>query len=328
MCSSDLAGCHSPAATVYATANVALGYPNAWAGAVYNHPGVTVGGGTCSTCHGTTSTTTPIYPGVSFPSYCYSGSACQAAGPFSHQVTAAACDSCHKSLTTWTGAGFAHNTALQPPSGAPPGSCVASGCHGPTGGAKGLASYASHISGSIIPSTMSCDNGGCHKVYNGTTVTTFAGGILPHTLFTSLRCDGCHGGLYTTFGTYGALGMVSNHIPIAMSAASISMSGTVGDCNVCHKNGTASIAPTGAATSGATAWATETVDANAHGNGVYTGGGTGGIYCVTCHLRGVTYLAPNIQQTSHNGASTSKDCSRSSCHQPLGSKGTAYTKWK
>ena len=85
--------------------------------------------------------------------------------------------------------------------------------------------------------------------------------------------------------------------------------------------------PTGAATAGATAWATETVGVAQHGNGVYTGGGTGGIYCVTCHLKGATYLAPNIQQSSHNKASTALDCSSAKCHMPLGSKGTSYTKW-
>jgi hypothetical protein len=48
---------------------------------------------------------------------------------------------------------------------------------------------------------------------------------------------------------------------------------------------------------------------------------------VTCHLKGVTYFEPNAQLISHNGASTSKDCSSSSCHKPLGSKGTAYSSW-
>jgi hypothetical protein len=170
---------------------------------------------------------------------------------------------------------------------------------------------------------MSCDNGGCHKVWNGTTVTTFAGGILPHSLFTAMRCDTCHG-VYTSFGTYGAVGKVSNHIPTTMAAAVISTTGA-GDCNVCHINGSTSIAPTGAATAGSAAWVTEKVGATQHGG--FTGGGVGGIYCVTCHLSSATYLASKIQKTSHNKASTTTDCSSSKCHKPTGGTGTAYTKW-
>jgi hypothetical protein len=116
-----------------------------------------------------------------------------------------------------------------------------------------------------------------------------------------------------------------------MAAAAPSSTGS-GDCNACHINGTAQIYPLGtgtaaAATSGATAWATEKVGVAQHGNGVYTGGGTGGIYCVTCHLSSATYLASKIQKTSHNKASTTTDCSSSKCHKPTGGTGTAYTKW-
>ena len=307
----DASGCHSPAANLYTTANLNLGYPAAWAINTYNHPGITVGGSTaCSTCHGTT---TAIYPNVSTQSNCYSGTACQTPGAFTHQTTSAKCDSCHTSLTTWTGAGYTHTTADN-------GKCATSSCHGAGGAGKG-------VSTNHIPVTMSCDLGGCHKIYGGS-VTSFVGGIWIHgatnTQYATARCDSCHG-VYPTFGTFGALGKVSNHIPITMAAAAPSSTG-VGDCNACHMS-SSSMPPTGAATAGATAWATETVGVAQHGNGVYTGGGTGGIYCVTCHLKGATYLAPNIQQSSHNKASTALDCSSAKCHMPLGSKGTSYTKW-
>ena len=50
-------------------------------------------------------------------------------------------------------------------------------------------------------------------------------------------------------------------------------------------------------------------------------------YCVTCHLSSATYLSSKIQKKNHNGASTAKDCSKSGCHRPLGTIGTAYSKW-
>ena len=317
----NASGCHSAAAT-YSASNVALGYPGAWAGAVYTHASPP---GTCSNCHGISAS---LFPNVSTQTNCYSGSAaCPSPSPFTHQSTSATCDTCHtatasQNYTTWAGAGFGH-TNVAPPAGANAGSCLYSGCHGAGGSAKTMASYANHISGSLIPSTMSCDNSGCHKVWNGTTVTTFAGGILPHSLFTSTRCDACHG-VYPAFGTYGALGKVSNHIPTTMAAGVVSSTGA-GDCNVCHINGSAQIYPTGAATAGATAWSTEKVGPTQHG--CATGGGACGVYCVTCHLKGATYLATNIQQSSHNKASTALDCSSAKCHMPLGPKGTSFTKW-
>jgi hypothetical protein len=316
--SCDASGCHT-GATIYGAANVNIGYPGAWAGAVYAHANPP---GTCSTCHGISAS---VFPNVSTQTYCYNPSTtvCPSPSPYTHQSTSAKCDSCHTSTTTWAGAGFGHTTTLAAPAGAPAGSCLYSGCHGVGGTAKTMASYPNHISGSIIPSDMSCDNSGCHKVWNGTTVTTFAGGMLPHSLFTTMRCDACHG-VYPTFGTFGALGKVSNHIPTTMSAGVMSSTGA-GDCNVCHIKGGASIAPTGAATSGSAAWSTETVGATAHG--CATGGGTCGVYCVTCHLSSATYLASKIQKFSHNKSSTTTDCSKSGCHKPLGSKGTAFTKW-
>jgi hypothetical protein len=239
---------------------------------------------------------------------------------FLHLVTSDSCDKCHTSansngFTTWLGAGYAHNPTTDK------GNCQTSNCHGSGGPGKTIASYANHIQvGSIITSSMSCDSSGCHKIYDSNAnVTTFAGGILPHSLFPSTQCKACHG-VYTAFGTYGAVGKVTNHIPTDMSDAVSSITG-VGDCNVCHK----STPPNVAATSGAAAWFSETVGVAEHG--CAKGGGVCGVYCVTCHLTGTAILASKIQKFSHQSASQTKDCSRSGCHAPIGTKGKAFTKW-
>jgi hypothetical protein len=49
-------------------------------------------------------------------------------------------------------------------------------------------------------------------------------------------------------------------------------------------------------------------------------------YCVTCHLKGAPYLG-SMEKKSHEGASTSRDCSSSGCHRPLGNKGSTYLNW-
>lgn len=145
-------------------------------------------------------------------------------------------------------------------------------------------------------------------MYNGTTVTSFASGTMVHSVVAGARCDSCHNGSYTTQGVYGAVAKVSNHIPTTITGAL--------DCTTCHTV----TAPNTKPTSGATAWASEKMNHNgAQGGGVP-------IFCVTCHLRGVTYLG-NMEKMSHNGASTTKDCSSSSCHKPLGRTGTTYVNW-
>jgi hypothetical protein len=127
------------------------------------------------------------------------------------------------------------------------------------------------------------------------------------------RCDSCHGGQYPSFGTFGAVGVVSNHIPLTITAGL--------DCNTCHT--TASVPPPIVpATAGADAWQSEIMNHNG------AQGGGSPIYCVTCHLKGMAYLAPKTLKTkSHNGSSTAKDCSSTGCHIPIGKKGVAYSSW-
>jgi hypothetical protein len=128
---------------------------------------------------------------------------------------------------------------------------------------------------------------------------------MTHSQVTAIRCDTCHGGAYSTQGLQygGAQPVVSNHIPLTMTSGL--------DCNTCH---------TVPVYTSATGW----LQVKTNHNGAKGGGSP--VYCVTCHLKGVSYLG-SAQKLSHNGASTAKDCSSSGCHKPLGSKGIAYTSW-
>jgi len=185
----------------------------------------------------------------------------------------------------------------------------------------GLSADTSHIP----IASIGCDQ--CHPVYDGTasinfgtTATTTIGGTsakygMKHSVLAAGTLCGttCHNGSYTSQGTYGALAKVSNHIPTAMA-------GTSADCTFCHTTLTLAAVKV---SSGTADWLTETVGVTQH-NGDQGGSPN---YCVTCHLSSATYLSSKIQKVSHNGASTSKDCSSSSCHKPLGSKGTSYSSW-
>ncbi len=249
-----------------------------WLGAVYTHSPNPPIPGSCGTCHnGATALGKPAW----------------------HMVTTAVCDACHtqantNNFTTFLGAtGAVDHAALTPPAA---GSCQRAGCHDGVG-AKGLST------GHIPVAGLSCDSGGCHKVFGGA-VTSFAGAVMSHAVVTATRCDVCHNGSYTTQGTMGAQAKVSNHIPTTITGAL--------DCTTCHT------APTYTSPTG---WLQERMNHNGA-----QGAGGGGVYCVNCHLRGVTYLG-SMQKLSHNGASVAKDCSSTSCHRPLGRKGTPYSAW-
>jgi len=241
-------------------------------GATYTHSPNPPTAGSCPTCHnGTTAV----------------------GKPSTHMVTTLSCEACHtqtntSNYTTFLGASTVDHSTIAA------GTCAS--CHNGTS-AKGLST------GHIPTGTMSCD--GCHAVYNGTTVLTFAGGTINHVLTSATRCDACHNGSYSTQGTSGAQPVVSTHIPLTITSGL--------DCNTCHKI-------TVATTITSMSWVTETMNHNG------AKGGGSPIYCVTCHLSGVTYMG-SAQKVSHNGASTSKDCSNSSCHAPLGGKGKAYSSW-
>jgi hypothetical protein len=113
---------------------------------------------------------------------------------------------------------------------------------------------------------------------------------------------------------FGALAKPAKHIPTTITGSL--------DCTTCHTT------LTGAGikvTSGAADWVKEKMNHNGA-----TGSGAGGVYCVTCHLSGASYLG-SADKKSHKGAGLppAKDCGGvSGCHKPSpGTVGTLYTVW-
>lgn len=221
-------------------------------------------------------------------------------------------------------AGVIHNTTTYT---AASGGCVS--CHNGTT-AKGSTSDANHIPFG----TADCAK--CHPVYDGTTSIDFSttatttltplpsGGVSKYTmahsaLTTGTLCSSCHGvATYAGQGTLGALAKPSNHIPVTIAPAG-------SDCTFCHNYTLASLPTTAAAL---TTWNTLVSSTTLHNGNSGGGVPVAGLYCVTCHLSSATYLVPSSAgKQSHKSASTSTDCSKSSCHKPLGGQGSTYTSW-
>ena len=214
-------------------------------GAVYHHEGVVPG--TCGTCHlGQSAGARPKTPGhipttgngcdachkntVSFTGaimdhaaavstpcatchnggYTSEGTTGALAKPTNHMATTAACNTCHYSYTTFTGATV--HSALS--------AGICGTCHNGTT-AKGVT--AGHI-----PTTgtgTACDS--CHT---NTAYISFANSPMNHAVVTSTRCDVCHSGSYTSEGITGALAKPSLHIPTTITGSL--------DCNTCHTSTT------------------------------------------------------------------------------------------
>jgi hypothetical protein len=309
----DTAGCHTTALTNYVSGAV---YPAAWLGATFAPHPASVVAGTCRTCH------TGTYAGVSTQSFNPGPAGLSGLNGQPHTVTAAQCDSsgCHVlsasqiygSTPSWGGAGYDHSLATT-------GSCINAGCHGAGGAGKGIST--NHMS-----VTVSCDSGGCHKVYSAAT-PTFAGGVWVHSVTAGLRCDSCHDGNHLSFGLFGATGITgvpsatTPHIPIGSG----NMSGA-NDCNFCHT----SMPPNVAASSKTDSWSIAIVGVMQHNGDPGKGAPD---YCVNCHLSSSKYYAPGIKRVSHNGAGTSKDCSTDGCHKPgldttkQKAKGVSWSSW-
>lgn len=275
----------------------------AFAPAVMTHTGTTgpVAAANCATCHSGTYV-----------------SANALKKPATHLPTAQQCDVCH-TTTAWKPSNFAH--------GASPGVCTT--CHN---GTIAVAKPTVHI-----PTTQTCDV--CHRTTGWLPLITPFGhtGVAAGTCATchttaypnitakptahvptTAACDACHirtnwlmsatvvfnhAGVGTTCqtchgGTYpGVTKKITNHVPTTTPAGSVG-----NECSQCHTS--------------TTNWLT---GAMRHGS-MTTG-------CRTCHLSTATYQGTmDKKATSHEGMG-SKDCSSSGCHRPLGSRGTAYTRW-
>ena len=357
--------CHSgTAAGAFATG--AFASSTAWTMGTTGHNAVAASTPACASCHGATATAytgVKLIDSAHIPSSYYPVEDCgvchtaattnsYAVGGFTsmtgvglptHTNITSNCAPCHNNVIAKGTASFSGHVSI--------GTSDCSSCHTPTNTST-YANFLGATAGHTMTAAAALNNCGfCHKnggsgkmftsqhIPSGTpsatdgsttkvpayqcdqchttayTSMSFAGATMKHTSGTSYPASatcggsaGCHNGSYTGEGTVGAQATtyVSNHIPTTIT-------GTL-DCNTCH---------TSAITISATAWTSDKMNHNAA-----QGGGTtpAGVYCVTCHLSSASYLG-KMQKKSHNGASTTKDCSVSGCHKPRGSKGSAYSSW-
>ena len=220
---------------------------------------------------------------------CHTGSFPPAVGKpnTATHVGVTVCESCHKSTSAWSSVTFAHSAA----NAVGTGTCDT--CHNGTT-AKGKP--ATHIP--VTTGASKCDS--CH-----TSQASFAtSSKMNHSVVTASTCKTCHNGSFLSQGTTGALAKPANHIPEATQL----LNGASMDCSACHK--------------GTAVWTSVTTNHNGS-----QGGGAG--WCKGCHLSGTSYLG-NMEKkalTHQKKTPPAIDCSESGCHRPLGTRGTAYTRW-
>ena len=173
----------------------------------FNHTGVVVGAGTCSTsCH---------YSGAP------NGGAAQ---PAAHMVTVLACDSCHKNTTSFLGAVMDHTGITS--------GCLS--CH--DGTILGVVTKtASHISTTAAPA---CET--CH-----TSTSTFTAWTMKHTGIAAGSCASCHNNQYAGVKSKPSIHISTPILTcdtchsgtITFAAWTMNHTGiAVGSCTSCHNN--------------------------------------------------------------------------------------------
>lgn len=267
-----------------------------------------------------------------------------------HIVTDAPCETCHFNTSTFLGARFNHGSAT-------PGQCQT--CHN---GRLSNNKPATHNTGN--KATKSCDN--CHRSsswlpasWNHTGVVAACSSChvsspevsapnrkpashVPTALKGQLECDSCHSyiGWYPNrfkHNTGAACSSCHNGtLAIGPRADHLGFQGWPTECNQCHFNTISFQGALGAKPTNHILYNVSVPCTSCHNaGGVVTGAALhaylAGQACTTCHLSGAAYYWPNNrpQQKSigHKGMQSGDDCSKSGCHRPLGSRGTAYVNW-
>ncbi|MDO8312532.1 MAG: hypothetical protein Q7T25_11390 [Sideroxyarcus sp.] len=265
-----------------------------------------------------------------------------------HIVTDAPCETCHFNTATFLGARYNHGTAV-------PGQCTT--CHN---GRLSDSKPSTHNTGN--KATKSCDS--CHRSsswlpasWNHTTGAACSSchisspevsvpnrkpaSHVPAALKGSLECDSCHS--YTGWfparfkhNTGAACSSCHNGVLAVGPAASHgSFPSWPTECNECHFNTTSFSNALGAKPGNHIPYNAGTKCSNCHtGTATVVRGATLHAYlssyaCTTCHLNNNTYAGwgQDTKSIGHEGMGAGDDCSKSGCHRPLGSKGSAYTNW-
>lgn len=280
----DSSGCHTSTTT--------------WAGAVFNHTGVSIGGHTCANagCHVAGGSGLPK-PGTHVPTnsacdVCHSNFNAFAPATMNHTGLTGSCSSCHNGINatgkpggshipTTAGCEVCHRTTAWLPlltpyshSGVATGSC--SNCH-----SSGYLNIDVKPAGSHIPTTFACDQ--CHRT------TGWLPPIEPysHTGVAAGTCRTCHTAPYTSITI-----IASNHIPTALSA-------TWSSCDACHKS------------------YTSFANARIHRT-VFTSVSAYPNSCLTCHYRGNSFGVRGPPNDSrHTRSPGNGSCDQSGCHRSV-----------
>jgi hypothetical protein len=236
-----------------------------------------------------------------------------------HIQTNDACDNCHRSTATWSGARYSHVSVT-------PGTCFT--CHN---GSTAAGKPANHVM-----TTSSCDT--CHRTLAWVPAGFNHASVAPGT------CASCHNGTTAT-------GKPANHVPTtaacdachttkAWRPAGFNHAGVApGSCETCHRPGGSGLAAPsnhvpyklnllGGASMSCDACHTSTTTFTAQTMNHNGSQGNGSGWCKGCHLTGTSYLG-NMQKRAltHQSSAGVTDCSQSGCHRPLGTQGTAYRSW-
>jgi len=251
-----------------------------------------------------------------------------------HSTVTGNCEGCHTTTTTWSSAKVNHSTftaatncaqchngstAPGKPGNHIPTTLNCYSCHTPTS-ATWTPTKWNHTQQAVTNACSSCHTGS-YQGPDGKPASHIPYAAVPNA--SAANCDACHKGSYTSWATgkfhsnvtvttgcntchatssYGQVTKPANHIPLAQL-----LNGSTMDCSACHKLNT-----TGGFSSAAMN----------HNSSMGSGSG----WCKSCHLSGASYLGSMTRMSSgHLGSKT--DCSTSGCHRPLGTRGTAYTRW-
>jgi len=319
----DCATCHASAATTFSS----------WAGGKYTHQ---AGDTNCSSCHNNTTalgmTTPPHIPSAAVQcSHCHTNTAASfTTYAMTHSaVSALRCDACHNGSFASQGSSGALGTAAYANHVATAGrDCVT--CH-----AAAAASFSSWAGATYSHQAADTNCASCHNGTNALGMTTpphipsatvqcsnchtntaasFVTYTMSHSAVSTMRCDACHNGSYTSEGTKGAYATTAYAGHVATGGR---------DCVTCHASAAASF----------TAWtggtyahqATDTNCISCHNGSTALGLTTpphiptGSVQCSNCHN---SSAASFVTYTMNHAAVTGTRCD--ACHN--GSYATEGTK--
>jgi hypothetical protein len=163
---------------------------------------------------------------------------------------------------------------------------------------------------------------------------------IPAALKGQLECDSCHNYVRWNPSRYNhtsAAACSSCHngtLAAGPKSGHTSFTGWPVECNQCHTNTTSWLPALDAKPSNHIPENLGTACSSCHVGTSVLRGASLHVYlsskaCTTCHLKNNPYTGwgQDTKSVGHEGMKSGDDCSKSGCHKPIGSRGTAYTRW-